>query len=120
MESSVLFHINKLCGDCCDVTIVMGSLWPCPCNDSTSVYMFKLNGTLAIAMHGLLHNNLTYMQYKTFTFWMCVDYCCELCNISHKQVDSGSETDMTVIIIMATIIVILLTLVIVIFLAYQW
>lgn len=111
-----------MCGDCCDVTIVMESLWPCQCNDSTSVYAFKLNGTMAVTTYSLFtHRNMTLLQEGNITFSMCGNNCCEICDnrASHDESDVSNETEL-MIITMATFIVILLILMTIILLSYIW
>ena len=118
-------HINKFCGDCCDVTIVMCSLWACPCSN-TSVFIFKLSGSLAITAHAMLNNYFTANQTvgnDNFTFSLCIHGCCELCDNSASydgSDDKDSETDLAVTITMATLIVVLLILEAIILISYHW
>lgn len=117
-------HINKLCGDCCDVTIVTVSLWSCPCSNTTSVYMFKLNGSLAITTHTKLKDYFTANRTlaigsENLTFGMCDDSCCDFCD-NRASYDGDSDTDLTVTITIAILIVVLLILEVIILISYHW
>ena len=110
-------HINKLCGDCCDVTIVTVSLWPCPCSNTTSVY-------IAITTHTKLKDYFTVNQTlaigsENLTLRMCDDSCCEFCD-NRASYDGDSDTDLTVTITMAILIVVLLILEVIILISYHW
>ena len=104
----------------------MGLLWPCQCNDSTSVYTFKLNGTLAMTMYTLLEDyfaSRTTVLEGNLTFSMCDNNCCQLCDIrgSHDESsDLSNETELALTVTMAALIVVLLTMMIIILLSYQW
>ena len=104
----------------------MELLWPCQCDDSTSVYTFKLNGTLAITTYTLLEEyftNRTTLHEGNLEFSMCGNNCCELCDNrgSHDEnSDLSNETELALTVTMAALIVILLTMMIIILLSYQW
>ena len=125
--SHLQVHINNLsiCDrDCCDVTIVMELSWPCQCDDSTSVYTFKLNGTLAVTTHMLLEEyftNRTTIHEGGLVFSMCDNHCCELCYNSRSHDESNNDkTELALTVTMATLIAILLAMMIIILLSYQW
>ena len=97
--------------------------WPCQCDDSTSVYAFKMNGTLAVATHMLLEEyftNRTTVHEGALVFSMCDNHCCELCDYSGSHDESNDKTELALTVTMAALIAILLAMMIIILLSYQW
>lgn len=106
----------------------MGLLQLCPCNNSTSVYQFKLNGTSAITVyHWLLRHSAgtastIIIQEGNLTFSVCTNNCCQLCDNRNDEGDSNNETnlELPMMISMAAFIALLLVLLVMIPLLYWW